>query len=61
MQLIDSSEGPDALLSKRTRVGFKPVTSWLQTSGTNHYTMAAPLKLLELPSNKNYPDEGNVI
>ena len=41
MQLIDSSEREYTLLSKRTRVGFEPVTLWLRTSGTNHYTIAA--------------------
>ena len=29
------------LFSKRTGVGFEPVTSWLRTSGTNHYAITA--------------------
>ena len=33
VQLIDSSEMADTLLSKPTGVGFKPVTSWLWTRG----------------------------
>ena len=41
MQLIDSSERADKLLSKRIGVGFELVTSGLRTSGTNHYTIAA--------------------
>ena len=41
MQLIDSSERADTLLSKRTGVGFEPVTSWLRTRGTNRYAIAA--------------------
>ena len=41
MQLIDSSERADTLLSRRTGVGFELVTSRLQTRGTNHYTIAA--------------------
>ena len=49
MELIDSSERADTLLSKRTGVGFEPVTSWLRTRGTNHYAIAA-LSLTELLS-----------
>ena len=41
MQLIDSSERADTLLSKRTGVGFEPVTSWLRIGGSNHYTINA--------------------
>ena len=41
VQLIDSSERADTLLSKRTGVGFEPVISWLRTRSTNHYTIAA--------------------
>ena len=41
MQLIDSSERADTLLSKRTGVGFEPVTSLLRTRGNNHYSIAA--------------------
>ena len=44
MQLNDSSERADMLLSKRTGVGFEPVTSWLRTRGTNHYTVTNMLK-----------------
>ena len=41
VQLIDSTERADTLLSKRTGVEFKPVTLWLRTRGTNQYTSAA--------------------
>ena len=41
MQLVDSSERADTLLSKRAVAGFEPVPSWLRTRGTNHYTIAA--------------------
>ena len=42
MQLIDSSERANTLLSKGPGVGFAPVTSWLRTRGANHCTIAAP-------------------
>ena len=58
VQLIDSSERADTLLSKRTGVGFEPVTLWLQTRGTNHYTTAAHDFLLQLlPLHYNFLEE----